>query len=101
MAWHSPEEIDDTCTFCLIASGQDKEATLLKKNKELVCFKDIYPAAPHHYLVVPRQHITNCHSLQRRHIDLVKRMAEMGKEVLRDQGFTDAKEIRMILLSRV
>lgn len=35
-----------------------------------MCFKDIYPAAPHHYLVVPIEHIKSCHSLRRKHVDL-------------------------------
>uniref|UniRef100_A0A674P7D4 HIT domain-containing protein n=1 Tax=Takifugu rubripes TaxID=31033 RepID=A0A674P7D4_TAKRU len=61
----------------------------------LVVFKDIYPAAPHHYLVVPIQHLTSFHSLQRRHVDLVERMAEMGKAVLHDQGITDMSDIRL------
>uniref|UniRef100_A0A3Q3WRN0 HIT domain-containing protein n=1 Tax=Mola mola TaxID=94237 RepID=A0A3Q3WRN0_MOLML len=52
----------------------------------LVCFKDIYPAAPHHYLVVPIVHIGNCHSLHRGNIGLVRRMAEMGRAVLHEQG---------------
>ncbi|XP_034555595.1 histidine triad nucleotide-binding protein 3-like [Notolabrus celidotus] len=95
MARNKPEEIVETCIFCLIAHGKDEEAEVMKKNKELVCFRDIDPAAPHHYLVIPKQHINSCHSLHKGHIGLVKRMAEMGKEVLQDQGFTDAKDIRM------
>lgn len=42
----------------------------LQQSRELVCFKDIYPAAPHHYLVVPIVHIGNCHSLHRGNIGL-------------------------------
>ncbi|XP_060908081.1 adenosine 5'-monophosphoramidase HINT3-like [Labrus mixtus] len=95
MPRNTPGETSDTCIFCLIATGQDKEANVLKKNKELVCFTDIYPAAPHHYLVVPMQHITSCHSLHRGHNGLVKRMAKMGKAVLRDRGITDPKDMRI------
>ncbi|KAI3364316.1 hypothetical protein L3Q82_011114, partial [Scortum barcoo] len=106
----SSEETSDTCIFCLIASGQDKDTEVIKKvkicvfpffhlhpkqNKELVCFRDIDPAAPHHYLVVPVQHIHSCFSLHRGHIGLVKRMAEMGKTVLHDQGITDVTEMRL------
>ncbi|XP_063758813.1 adenosine 5'-monophosphoramidase HINT3-like [Eleginops maclovinus] len=88
-------EKDETCIFCLIANDQDKETKVLKKNKELVCFSDIYPAAPHHYLVVPIQHIDSCFSLHRGHVGLVKRMAEMGKAVLQDQGITDMEDISL------
>lgn len=65
------------------------------QDKDLVCFRDIFPAAPHHYLVIPREHIISCKSLNRRNIDLVKRMAKLGKEVLCDQGITDMKDVRL------
>ncbi|XP_068199300.1 adenosine 5'-monophosphoramidase HINT3 [Antennarius striatus] len=83
------------CVFCLISSGQDEEAEVLRENKELVCFKDICPAAPHHYLVVPKRHIVSCFSLHRGHIKLVKQMAQMGRNVLQDQGITDMKDISL------
>ncbi|XP_031726172.1 histidine triad nucleotide-binding protein 3-like isoform X2 [Anarrhichthys ocellatus] len=91
----SSTETVKTCIFCLIAHDQDKETEVIKENRELVCFRDIVPAAPHHYLVVPKQHIQSCLSLQSRHIHLVERMAEMGKAVLHDQGITDMKDIRL------
>ncbi|XP_022593522.1 histidine triad nucleotide-binding protein 3-like isoform X1 [Seriola dumerili] len=90
----SEGKVED-CIFCLIANNQDKEAEVVKKNKELVCFRDIDPAAPHHYLVIPIHHIHSCLSLQRDHIGLVERMAEMGKAVLREQGITDMMDIRL------
>ncbi|KAE8286873.1 Histidine triad nucleotide-binding protein 3 [Larimichthys crocea] len=89
------EEVDQTCIFCLIANDLDKETEILKKDKELMCFRDIYPAAPHHYLVIPIQHIESCHSLHGGHIGLIQRMAEMGKAVLREQGVTNMKDIRL------
>uniref|UniRef100_A0A3B3WC42 HIT domain-containing protein n=1 Tax=Poecilia mexicana TaxID=48701 RepID=A0A3B3WC42_9TELE len=56
---------------------------------------DIDPVAPHHYLVIPRDHIVSCKSLNRSHIDLVERMAKFGKEVLLDQGITDMENVRL------
>ncbi|KAM7395428.1 hypothetical protein PAMA_006942 [Pampus argenteus] len=88
-------ETVETCIFCLIANGQDKQTKVIKKNNELVCFRDICPAAPHHYLVIPRQHIHSCLSLHRGHISLVEKMVEMGKAVLLEQGITDMKDIRL------
>ncbi|XP_012722696.2 histidine triad nucleotide-binding protein 3 [Fundulus heteroclitus] len=97
MATHElkPNDFDESCIFCLIAHNRDEETTVIKQDKELVCFKDVFPAAPHHYLVVPRKHIVSCKSLNRRSISLVERMANFGKEVLRDQGITDMKDVRL------
>ncbi|XP_074471963.1 adenosine 5'-monophosphoramidase HINT3-like isoform X2 [Sebastes fasciatus] len=91
----SSTRIDKNCIFCLIANDQDKETEVIIKNNELVCFRDIVPAAPHHYLVVPIQHIHSCFSLNMEHIGLVERMAEMGKAVLHDQGITDMRNISL------
>ncbi|XP_032399069.1 LOW QUALITY PROTEIN: histidine triad nucleotide-binding protein 3-like [Etheostoma spectabile] len=88
-------EIYETCIFCMISNDQDKETQVIKKNEELVCFRDIDPAAPHHYLVVPIQHIHSCLSLHSGHVGLVKRMAEMGKTVLHEQGVTEMEDIRL------
>uniref|UniRef100_UPI0037E70513 adenosine 5'-monophosphoramidase HINT3-like isoform X2 n=1 Tax=Semicossyphus pulcher TaxID=241346 RepID=UPI0037E70513 len=71
MASKTTQEFVETCIFCFIATGQDEEAVVLKK------------------------HIPSCFSLHRGHIGLVNRMAEMGKEVLQDQGITDMMDIRM------
>ncbi|XP_061785736.1 adenosine 5'-monophosphoramidase HINT3-like [Nerophis lumbriciformis] len=89
------ENGNEWCDFCSIARGQDDEADVLKKTKDLVCFRDICPAAPHHYLVVPTQHIESCFSLNNGHIKLVERMAEMARAVLLDSGVTDMKDIRL------
>ncbi|XP_034383333.1 histidine triad nucleotide-binding protein 3-like isoform X2 [Cyclopterus lumpus] len=92
---NSGSENVETCMFCLIADDQDKKTEVIKKNKELVCFRDIAPAAPHHYLVVPKQHIHDCSSLHSGHVDLVERMVKMGKAVLHDQGVADMKDISL------
>ncbi|XP_023128186.1 adenosine 5'-monophosphoramidase HINT3-like isoform X1 [Amphiprion ocellaris] len=98
--FQSTDHMQSLGFFCLLlaetkANDQDEEAEIMKENNELVCFKDIDPAAPHHYLVVPKRHIYSCFSLHKGHICLVERMAEMGKAVLREQGITDMKVARL------
>ncbi|CAL8313108.1 unnamed protein product [Lota lota] len=96
--WGTTEEdqcsVED-CSFCLISNGQDKHTEVVRKNDEMVCFRDIYPAAPHHFLVVPRRHIVSCLSLSKKHVCLVQQMADMGKAALHDQGITDMQDIRL------
>ncbi|XP_034435324.1 histidine triad nucleotide-binding protein 3-like [Hippoglossus hippoglossus] len=95
MARGESDAVAETCVFCLIANDRDKETEIISENEWMVCFRDIDPAAPHHYLVVPRQHICSYLSLHSGHIDLIERMAEMGRNVLRDQGITDMTETRL------
>ncbi|XP_061668161.1 adenosine 5'-monophosphoramidase HINT3-like [Syngnathoides biaculeatus] len=83
------------CTFCMIARGQDREAQVLKKDRQLACFRDVSPAAPHHYLVVPKQHIKDCLSLHSGHAPLVEKMADVGRAALRDQGVADMTDVRI------
>uniref|UniRef100_A0A8C7QK38 HIT domain-containing protein n=1 Tax=Oncorhynchus mykiss TaxID=8022 RepID=A0A8C7QK38_ONCMY len=84
-----------TCVFCMIAENQDKDTEIVKQDSELVCFRDINPAAPHHYLVVPKKHIVSCFSLFKEHVKLVERMAEMGRAVLQENGIVNPNDIRM------
>ncbi|XP_019740572.1 histidine triad nucleotide-binding protein 3-like [Hippocampus comes] len=85
---------DDSCPFCQIAKGQS-DTEILQSDEELVCFRDVKPAAEHHYLVIPRTYIGNCDDLRAQHIPMVERMAEMGRGVLVKNKVRDPKDIRL------
>ncbi|KAK2164531.1 hypothetical protein LSH36_62g02039 [Paralvinella palmiformis] len=63
------------CVFCTIADKKDPKTTLLYESPEdeddpLIVFKDIRPAAKHHYLVCTKRHMKDASVLGNNHITL-------------------------------
>ncbi|GBM91489.1 hypothetical protein AVEN_140911-1 [Araneus ventricosus] len=58
------------CVFCDIAHGDDPKADLLYKDDNFVAFRNITPAATHHYLIIPRDHIKDAIDLGPHHIPM-------------------------------
>jgi histidine triad (HIT) family protein len=47
-----------TCLFCRIGA-RESAADILYEDEEVVAFKDIYPKAPVHVLIIPKRHISS------------------------------------------
>lgn len=82
------------CTFCKIAAGEDKNTEIIHSAENVVVFRDIRPAAQHHYLVVSKQHLPDAKQLNHDHLQLVQQMIEAGHQTLHQQG-ADTTDIRM------
>lgn len=63
-AWFAFQQVSCSVTVLLVL--------LFHQHEDLVCFRDIRPGAPHHYLIVPRYHMGNCKTLKSEHIPLGK-----------------------------
>lgn len=48
----------ENCIFCKIAK-HELDSSIVHENDDLICFKDIHPAAPVHILIVPKVHYKN------------------------------------------
>ncbi|CAH1098723.1 unnamed protein product [Psylliodes chrysocephalus] len=82
------------CIFCKILT-REAPATILFENDEIIVFADIKPAAKHHFLVVPKNHIPSINSLVSQEDKLlIERMVQIGKKVLEDNG-GDVNDVRL------
>lgn len=81
----SPPSQDPNCVFCRV-STKDAPAEIVYEDSEFVVFVDRKPVSTHHYLVIPRKHITDARSLTGDHVGLVEKMSELGKQVLTERG---------------
>ncbi|XP_060908089.1 adenosine 5'-monophosphoramidase HINT3-like [Labrus mixtus] len=84
----------EDCPFCEIANNKS-DTEILLSDDELLCFRDVKPGATHHYLVIPRTHISSCKALQPVHIPLVEHMVQMGWRTLEKNKVSDLDDVRM------
>ena len=81
----------NNCLFCSIIGGKIP-AKILYEDELLVAIEDISPQAPHHYLLIPRQHIATTNDLTEAHRQLVGHVfvvaARLAKKLgIDEQGF--------------
>ena len=48
--------MSDGCVFCRIVA-RESPADVVYEDDQVLAFKDLYPKAPIHYLIVPKRHI--------------------------------------------
>ncbi|XP_061175800.1 adenosine 5'-monophosphoramidase HINT3-like [Saccostrea echinata] len=77
---------DNRCVFCRIANLQDPYTRILFQDEEFVAFRDIRPAADHHYLIVTKQHIKNPKQLKAEDLEMFERLIATGEKVLENAG---------------
>lgn len=81
----SPKDFDPSCLFCKIIAGEIP-SEMVYKDKEVVVFKDIKPAAPVHLMVVPVKHIVSLATMKDTDTLVVGKMAAVANKVANEQG---------------
>jgi histidine triad (HIT) family protein len=75
----------DNCIFCKIVSKQIP-ADIVYENDELLAFKDIHPAAPVHFMIIPKLHLATLADATPEHAGLLGRMLELAPKLAKEQG---------------
>ncbi|WP_136417794.1 histidine triad nucleotide-binding protein [Herbaspirillum sp. ST 5-3] len=73
------------CIFCKIAAKQIPSRTIFEDD-DLIAFHDINPAAPVHFLIVPKQHVATLADCDESHAGLLSKMMLLAPQLAKEQG---------------
>lgn len=73
------------CLFCKIVAGE-VPADKLYEDDHVLAFRDISPQAPHHFIVIPKKHITAPSTLAEEDEALMGKLVRAGSKVAADLG---------------
>ena len=76
---------DPNCLFCKITAGQIPSRKVYEDDT-LFAFHDIRPAAPVHFLIVPKQHIPSMAQVRPREEALLGKMMALAPQLALEQG---------------
>ena len=75
----------DNCIFCKITTGTIP-ADIVYEDSEMMCFKDINPAAPVHLLLIPKAHLASLAQADTGHETLLGRMMVKVPQIAAQHG---------------
>ncbi len=76
------------CIFCKIING-DIPSQKVYEDADILAFNDIEPQAPHHIIIIPKQHIPSANSLCEENADVVAKIFIIAKKIAKDLGFAE------------
>ena len=77
-----------SCLFCKIVSGEIP-AGIVYEDHWVVAFRDLNPQAPHHLLIVPRQHIATTLDIGADDMEMIGHIYRVAGKIAGDLGFAD------------
>lgn len=73
------------CLFCSMAAGQ-VPVTIVAESDTAFVIHDINPRAPHHLLIIPRQHIADARDIEYSHAQLLAGLFTLARDAARIEG---------------
>ena len=80
--------MSDNCIFCKIVKGEIPSRKVYEDD-DILAFHDIKPAAPVHFLIIPKMHIESLDTADMSHQLVLGKMLAKAGELARSQGLTD------------
>jgi len=77
--------MSEDCLFCNVVSRKSPSDIVYEDDKVIV-FKDIYPKADIHLLLVPKEHIGSLDELDTSHDVMIAHMIRLLPKLAREQG---------------
>ena len=77
-----------SCLFCKIVQ-KEIPATIIFENDQLMVFNDINPQAPHHKIIIPREHVASINELKDHHRSLIGEMVMTAKNLAASLNIAD------------
>ena len=80
--------LSDSCIFCRISAGEIPSKKVYE-DEDMLAFHDIHPAAPIHFLIIPKKHLVNLYDADIKEQALLGKMLGMAGQLAREQGSVD------------
>lgn len=77
------------CLFCKIRDGKIPSKQVYQ-DELIFAFEDIYPQAPTHVLLVPKEHIATVNDIELRHREVVGHLFHSAASLAKERGISDA-----------
>lgn len=80
--------MSENCIFCKIVAGEIP-CRKVYEDSDVLAFHDINPAAPVHFMIIPKEHIASLADAHARHEMLLGRMLLLAPILAKEQGLED------------
>ncbi len=80
--------MSEDCLFCKMVAGE-VPADIVYEDEEMLVFKDLYPKAEVHLLMIPKQHTRNLTTLTEADDTVIAHMMRKLPEIAQQQGLSD------------
>ncbi|MHB1650985.1 MAG: histidine triad nucleotide-binding protein [Desulfitobacteriaceae bacterium] len=77
------------CLFCKIVS-KEIPSEIVYEDDQIMAFKDLYPVAPVHILIIPKKHLNNINDIMKEDEALIGQIFRVIKELASKLGIAES-----------